>query len=605
MASRVPHHAPRTGRLLTLVTGVALACSAVGLTPAATATATADAARPSGGSFLVVARDASRLPALRKEVADRGGRVVDVVPGLNLLEVRGDAALRASLAADSAVTGIGTNEVRTIAIADPANLGPHAPGLRSAQTVAVPKAASGTTAAGVRPDPGFHVQGLQWDYGRMGLPSGWGTTAGDPAVTVGVADTGLDFTHRELASQVAQVQDFSDPSICKDQFTFGGKHVSDADLARTYGGPATGDWNGHGSWIGGNIAAALNGTGINGIAPNVRLVALKIAGWCGAAADVQIIKAFLYAADHGIDVVNISFGGYADRSQPAQDVTYGLYAAAVQHARARGTVIAAAAGNEAVRVGDGGRVLSHGMLTIPGQEVRDPYGLFYLPGGLPGVVDVSATNNRVVAASSTCLPSKLGTPTSPDATCKPTSDPHQATGVGRTDQLSYYSNYGPRIDVAAPGGARKFNLPASDRGGTPGFPVTSDDLTNVWQDFSITSNWAVEIPCYTFTVGSAFPPKQCYTSIQGTSMAAPHAAAALALIASAKPSLRHDVPALVAQLKSQAVDRVNYTRAVSATDTSPGDLSGVPCATGYCHLGGDRIPNREAYGAGLVMVSRP
>ncbi len=49
----------------------------------------------------------------------------------------------------------------------------------------------------------------------------------------------------------------------------------------------------------------------------------------------------------------------------------------------------------------------------------------------------------------------------------------------------------------------------------------------------------------------------------------------------------------------------NYTRALSATDTSPGDLTGLPCATGYCHLGGPRISDSDAYGAGLVNVANP
>jgi hypothetical protein len=49
----------------------------------------------------------------------------------------------------------------------------------------------------------------------------------------------------------------------------------------------------------------------------------------------------------------------------------------------------------------------------------------------------------------------------------------------------------------------------------------------------------------------------------------------------------------------------NATRALSATDTSPGDLSGLPCDIGYCHLEGPRIPDSDAYGAGLVNVARP
>jgi lantibiotic leader peptide-processing serine protease len=460
-----------------------------------------------------------------------------------------------------------------------------------------------TAAAGINPDPAFDYKGLQWDFRRIGLPQGWQTTAGRPAVTVGVADTGLDFTHKDLRPNIRRVIDFTtteDPPLCK---TFFG--TSDRELARQFGGPVTTDWNGHGSWIGGNIAAALNGTGINGIAPKVGLVALKISGWCGSAYDSTILSAFLTAANTGMDVVSISFGGYTDRSDPAQNLLYKLYVDTVAFARSQGTTIVASAGNEHVRVGAGGRVLSHGSLTTPGDPLVDLFGLYETPGGVPGVVDVSATGNRVVASSARCAPGTKGTVADPNATCKPASDRHQAAGVGRTDQLAYYSNYGPRIDIAAPGGARKFNLPNYDRGGTPGFPYTNADLTNVWQDFSTTSNWAVEIPCFTFGAGSGFPQNQCYSSIQGTSMAAPHVSAAIALTASAHGDLRHRPAALVARVKAQAVDRVNRTRALSATDKSPGDLTRVACRTGYCHLEGPTISNRDAYGAGLLNVAHP
>jgi subtilisin family serine protease len=135
--------------------------------------------------------------------------------------------------------------------------------------------------------------------------------------------------------------------------------------------------------------------------------------------------------------------------------------------------------------------------------------------------------------------------------------------------------------------------------------VTADDLTNAWQTFSTTSNWAVEIPCYTFTTGSGFPQGQCYSTIQGTSMAAPHAAAAVALIASEHPSLRHRPGALVARLQAKARSVSNSTPQLSATDTSPGDLTGLACGTGFCHLGGPPISNRNAYGAGLAYVASP
>jgi hypothetical protein len=551
----------------------------------------------------VVARSAADYGALRDTAIRAGARVIRDIPQLKTFVAVGSAAARAKVNADTRTLGTSTDHIVSLASEDRPKPNLTSPGLRGAQAVDLPVSAAARQRAAVNPDPAFSYQGLQWDFRRIGLPQGWRTTVGKPAVTVGVADTGLDFTHADLAPQIRKVVDFTqmeDPPLCKTYFG-----TSDEELANQFGGPPTTDWNGHGSWIGGNIAAALNGTGINGIAPKVGLVALKISGWCGSAYESTTLAAFAYAADAGIDVVSISFGGFLDRSDPDQDLIYRQYVDAVRYARAHGTTIVAAAGNEGVRVGAGGRALSHGSLTGPGEEVVDYYGQYEVPGGIAGVVDVSATGNVVNAPSENCAPDTIGSADDPNATCKPASDPHQAAGIGRRDQLAYYSNYGPRIDIAAPGGARKFNLPFWDRGGTPGFPYTDADLTNVWEDFSTTSNWAVEIPCFTFTAGSGFPPNQCYSSIQGTSMATPHVSAAVALAASAHQNLRGRPAALIDHVKARATSAVNYTRAVSATDTSPVDLTGEPCPTGYCHLTGPRISSADAYGAGLLNVARP
>ena len=57
---------------------------------------------------------------------------------------------------------------------------------------------------------------------------------------------------------------------------------------------------------------------------------------------------------------------------------------------------------------------------------------------------------------------------------------------------------------------------------------------------------------------------------------------------------------------ANVLPRLAADRAVTtATDTSPGDLTGLPCDIGYCHLEGPRISDRDAYGAGLVNVARP
>ena len=566
-------------------------------------------AGPKGASarYLVVARSSADYGGLRAKAVKEGARVLRDLPQANTIVVSAPASARSSLAADRRTLGVARDQVRRLTSErNKPNL--SAPGLQGATRLQA-KAPAATTAAGINPDPAFDYKGLLWDYRRIGLPRGWKTTAGSGKVTVGVADTGLDFTHRELRNKVKRVIDFTtleNPPICK---TFFDPPVSDADLAAQFGGPEKTDWNGHGSWIGGRIAAELNGTGINGIAPKVNLVALKISQWCGSAYDSTILSAFLTAANLRLDIVSISFGGYLDRTDPDQDAAYQAYVDTVAYARSKGTLIVAAAGNEHVRVGTGGRVLSHGPTVTPAETpvFDDIIGQYEVPGGVPGVVDVSATGRLVVPSSANCPPGSEGTPDDNfSPVCKPLTDRHQAAGQGKINQLAYYSNYGPRINIAAPGGARKFNLQGFDRGGTPGFPYTTSDLTNAWEVFSTTSNWAVEIPCFTFSRGSGFPQGQCYSTIQGTSMAAPQVSGSLALIASAHPSLRKHPGGLVRRLKALANPNVhNYTQPLSATDTSPADLTGLPCPTGYCHLGGPAISDAGAYGAGLVNVAKP
>jgi lantibiotic leader peptide-processing serine protease len=567
----------------------------LGATVAAPTVAAADGKHPGNTRWMVVAKSDGDFGSLRADIVAAGGRILNELPATNTFVVSGGANVT-NLATDSHVSGVAADHLEKINPPDSATkarpLGQHKVNLGHSK---------------VTPDPAFALDGLMWNVNRVNAPKAWKTTTGSAAVTVGVADTGLDYTHSELAGKVSSVVDLTDPTLCTDYFG-----ASDADFAAAYGGPADTDWNGHGTWIGGNIAAALDGVGINGIAPGVNLVALKISEWCGYAYDTSILAAFQYAADHGINIVSISFGGYLDLSDPDQATIYKQYVQTVAYAMRKGTLIVAAAGNEHVRIGAGGKVLSHGQLWTPG-DVPDPvnnpldlYGLYETPGGIPGVVMVSATNNVVNKPTKACDYKLAGT--YPSLACKASTDAHQPAGIGRLNQLAYYSNYGPRIDVAAPGGARKFNLPAWDGGGTPGWPVTEYDGYAAWQDFSITSNWAFEIPCYYLT-GPQFYPGECYSTIQGTSMATPHASAVAAFYASAYPRLRHNAWALAATLKATAAPiRGNATQPLSATDLSVADLAGfgaptAVCDTGFCHLGGRAISDAEAYGAGLVSAA--
>ncbi len=181
--------------------------------------------------------------------------------------------------------------------------------------------------------------------------------------------------------------------------------------------------------------------------------------------------------------------------------------------------------------------------------------------------------------------------------------------------MAVYSNYGPRIDLTAPGGSREFNLPAIDRGGAEGWPWTGINSVeggtsvteghDAWEVYGITSDYATEIPCFTFSSDPVFPSNQCYAIIQGTSLAASHVTAVLAVTASKLPGLWHQPDQLVAYLKTHIQHLSgNATTQASATDTSNGDISGT-CPNGYCHLGNTVIPDAEAYGAGLVDAFGP
>jgi len=272
----------------------------------------------------------------------------------------------------------------------------------------------------------------------------------------------------------------------------------------------------------------------------------------------------------------------------------------------------AAAGNEHTKIGTDGQVISHGILDVP-PGGTDYFGLYETPGGIPKVVMVGATGNVVNAASASCPAAAIAA--GGHTWCKPTSDAHQPFGVGLKNQLTYYSNYGPRIDFVAPGGARKFNVPAADRGGCEGWPwcgtnsvyggTSAADGYNAWEDFSITSNYATEIPCFTFTGDPTFPDNQCYAIIQGTSMATPHISAVAAVVLSTHPEAYKD-PQTLYNLLVKGSNKItgNTTPPVSKKDTSNTDLTNAACPGGYCHLGGAAISDADAYGHGLINMNK-
>jgi thermitase len=149
----------------------------------------------------------------------------------------------------------------------------------------------------------------QWALQKM---PGWQTGSGGSEILVAVLDTGIDEQHEDLAGKVADEVNFTDTQTISDRF-------------------------GHGTHVAGIIAAtANNGTGIAGLAPNCRLLNVKVADdkgmvWASAAA-----KGIIWAVDKGAKIINMSLA--IPTTTPALEE-------AVDYAWSKGVVIIAAAGN--------------------------------------------------------------------------------------------------------------------------------------------------------------------------------------------------------------------------------------------------------------------
>ncbi|WP_344302693.1 MBG domain-containing protein, partial [Nocardioides bigeumensis] len=103
--------------------------------------------------------------------------------------------------------------------------------------------------------------------------------------------------------------------------------------------PTTGDPNGHGTDMASIVAAGVdNGVGIAGVGyARVKVLPIKVLGADGLGQDSAVVEGVVYAADHGADVILMSF------SNPGASASL---QAAVDYAWARGAVLVAATGND-------------------------------------------------------------------------------------------------------------------------------------------------------------------------------------------------------------------------------------------------------------------
>ena len=272
------------------------------------------------------------------------------------------------------------------------------------------------------PDP---REGEQWDMQMIKADQAHKITDGNRNVLVGVLDSGIDPDHPDLVNNI----DVDDSVNCTD--------AGRPDLSATGWYPTTSD---HGTHVAGTIAADRNGVGIVGVAPNVRMAAVKVVNDAGFIYPEYAVCGFVWAGMRHMDVTNNSY--YVDpfefycEDQPDQYAAKEAVRRAVTWSTDQGVVHAAAAGNSGYDLSDKTKFKDPGSPDDGTPVLRTlNNGCNDIPAELDGVVTVSSV---------------------------------QRFPAGTLDfRLSSFSNRGLGvIDVAAPGSTILSTIVASNGYGT-------------------------------------------------------------------------------------------------------------------------------------------
>ena len=282
-------------------------------------------------------------------------RATELVVSLEPGATRGDATRLAAAAGGRVVDAI--PELGAYLVAVPG----RAVALRGSALVRSVERNGRLGLAGVADDP---FLSLQWSLARIGAEQAWAGGTGDAAVVIAIVDTGIDYTHPDLA----------------------GKVILGPDLANGDDDPI--DPHGHGTAVAGIAAArAGDGLGIAGVCPGCTLMAVKVVRDGGTeATKFDSAQGIVWAADHGADVINLSLSGPTDSP---------LQRDAVAYAAGKGVVLVAAAGN------DGNDALQYpaayeDVLAVAASTDRDRLASFSSRGEW---VDLAAPGTSILSAA--------------------------------------------------------------------------------------------------------------------------------------------------------------------------------------------------------------
>ena len=505
------------------VPGDAAAASSASAAPSAPSAAAGPAA--TSGDYVVLVEKGASVSSVVDQVEEAGGSVTSINRQIGMVTVDSDdagfaAEARAMDGVDNAAAeiAIGTSPQTPDAAPDEEVTQEHVDAADKGSSAAAKKkvAASQSRAAAAEADP---LDDLAWGLDMVDAPEAHQVTAGHKRTKVGIIDTGVQANHPDIAANFDKA---TSKNFARDIPMVDGECEYDGCMD-----PATVDDNGHGTHVAGTIGAAANDYGFTGVAPGVSLVNVRAGQDSGYFFLGPVTNAISYAADQRLDVVNMSFyidpwafncvgGAPEDNAEQAaqQDVTIDTIERVLDYAHRRDVTMVAALGN------------GHEDLANPRNDATSPN----FPEGVAHerTIDNDSCYDLPVEG-----PNVIG-----------------VSALGPSGEKSDFSNWttdlrSGEIEVSAPGGWFRDGI-GTDSYRTNENLILSAAPTKVLQAEGQVSRYGyvtaagrangVIKQCSDSPVASGATRCGYYQYLQGTSMAAPHAAGVAALIVDSRGS---------------------------------------------------------------------